>query len=139
LSTAPGGSPPLTRPREDKPEWAELIRLRAKSEVRRLVDRLNAVGIETRLRLAAGGAHLRTVLVRRTELEDARFVVLQISFEGPSTAERRGSMHPLLVWVAVVLTTIALVVALFAHPAGSSGGEPAIRCRPGALWAAHCG
>ncbi|MBA2311989.1 MAG: hypothetical protein H0V97_04215 [Actinobacteria bacterium] len=91
MSTKTGRRPPhqLMIDKSGGEPWMLLATLDKKSEMRRLIDRLIENQIETKVirgTLATGGA---MVMVRRTSLEDARFLFAMISFEGTST-ERRG-------------------------------------------------
>jgi hypothetical protein len=120
VSTELGSRPPAIRVRDERPEWVELIRLRTRSEISRLVGRLMHAGIESRLRLSSvrrRGRPLRAVLVPRPELEDARFVLAQIAFESPVAGERRLSVDSLVRWASVALTGLVLSAGLLA------GGE----------------
>jgi hypothetical protein len=137
VSTELGSLPPASRIRDERPEWAELIRLRAHAEVCRLVDRLALAGIESRLRLSSvrrRGKPLRAVLVPRPELEDARFVVVQIAYESPSVGERRRGLEPIFRWATVGLTGIVLSASLLASPAHLAPVPE--RCPTGAMAAA---
>lgn len=117
MSTEVGSRPPVIRLRDERPEWVELIRLRTRSEISRLVGRLMHAGIESRLRLSTArrrGRPLRAVLVPRPELEDARFVVAQIAFESPGAGERGWRFDFLLRWTSVALTAVVLSASLLA-------------------------
>jgi hypothetical protein len=117
VSTELGSRPPAIRVRDERPEWVELIRLRTRSEISRLVGRLMNAGIESRLRLSTvrrRGRALRAVLVPRPELEDARFVLAQIAFESPGVGERGLGLAPLFRWGSVALTAVALGASLLA-------------------------
>jgi hypothetical protein len=117
VSTELGSRPPAIRVRDERPEWVELIRLRTRSEISRLVGRLMHAGIESRLRLSTAhrrGRPLRAVLVPRPELEDARFVLAQIAFESPGVGERDLRFDPLFRWASVALTAVVLSASLLA-------------------------
>lgn len=117
MSTELGSRPPAIRLRDERPEWVELIRLRTRSEISRLVGRLMHAGIESRLRLSTArrrGRPLRAVLVPRPELEDARFVVAQIAFEGPGAGEGGWRLDSFFRWASVALTAVVLSASLLA-------------------------
>ncbi len=130
MSTELGSRPPAIRVRDERPEWVELIRLRTRSEISRLVGRLMNAGIESRLRLSTvrrRGRPLRAILVPRPELEDARFVLAQIAFESPVVGERGLRLGPLFRWASVALTAVVLSASLLAtaEPANKDATPPA--------------
>jgi hypothetical protein len=119
VTTELGSLPPATRVRDERPEWAELIRLQAQTEIRRLVDRLTHAGIESRLRTSSvrrRGRPVRAVMVPRPELEDARFVLAQIAYESPSVGQSRIGLERILRWAAVGVTGAVLGACLLAGP-----------------------
>ena len=79
--------------------WVELMRARGDIDAHLLVGRLGEAGVETRTvkdRSAPGTWMLAgsnpwapvSILVRRLQLEDARLVLAEISFDLPSAPER---------------------------------------------------
>jgi hypothetical protein len=108
--------------------WTELTRARDDIDAHLLVGRLEEAGIETytikdRTQLGAwmyGGSDPWApvaVLVRRIQLEDARLVLAEISFQGPSAApadeDRGGSGRSgALVWWALALALGLLLTGI---------------------------
>ncbi len=108
----------------------ELIRARHDIDAHLLVGRLDESGIETRAipDRGAPGAWLYggsnpwapvKILVRRFQLEEARIVLAEISFEAPSVDELRAQAterrmsFPIVWWVtALVLGVILSILAL---------------------------
>jgi hypothetical protein len=133
VTTIVGRRPPLIHAPEERPGWVELVRLRRVDEVRRLVGRLSDAAIEARITsgFASGRRGKRlpaeVVLVRRIDIESARFVLVQLSYEGPSTAEiarrRARRRHRLMAALAGGTLLVALVaqVVPVAPPAGGYG------------------
>jgi hypothetical protein len=128
VSTRLGERPPITEARGGSSDWTELIRLRRWREVRDLLKRLERNGIETRARRAAPPRRGRPrrlaptyiVLVRRNDLDEARFVVVQLSFEGPSTDELPGPLSHISRWIGVALAGAILAVSLAGMTAGKT-------------------
>ena len=109
--------------------WVELARARDDIEAHLLAGRLNEAGIETKTvkDRFAPGAWLYggsnpwapvTVYVRRLELEDARLVLAEISYQAPSTNDSEGTeLGARLTWkwwlvaagLGIVLTWAAIV------------------------------
>jgi hypothetical protein len=109
--------------------WVELARTRDDIEAHLLTGRLNEAGIETKAvkDRFAPGAWLYggsnpwapvTVYVQRFQLEDARLVLAEISYEAPSTSEpEKGDLVARMTWkwwlvavaMGIVLTWAALV------------------------------
>ena len=103
--------------------WVRLLRAPNDIEAHLLVGRLGEAGVEARLlrEKAAAGAWLYggsnpwapvTVMVRQRQLEDARLVLAEVSFEGPAHAPdappSTGWRVP-VVWWATALTLGVLV------------------------------
>ena len=129
---SPPAPPPLEEERGGGNEWVELARAANDIEAHLLIGRLEEVGIETRsVKDRSGhGAWLYggsdpwapvAVLVHRFQLQDARLVLAEISFDAPpaqepppppTVAERRR--RALTFWITaivlgVLLTSIALL------------------------------
>jgi hypothetical protein len=121
--------PPDTaeRPRDGGgSEWVELIRARHDIDAHLLVGRLQEAGVETRTMKdrAAPGAWLYggsnpwapvTVLVQKFQLEDARIVLAEISFDAPaadaaSSQPQRPLSFATVWWITALLLGIALTV-----------------------------
>jgi hypothetical protein len=141
VSTIVGGRPPRTRTRRGGPRWVELVRLRRRPEVRRLLQRLRASGIETRTTSGSVlGPQRQTlpatvVLVPRVEIEDARFVLVQISFEGPSTAEIAALAGRVRRRLAATLAGSLLLVTVLVQTLPPPQSRPALRCGTQVTWA----
>jgi hypothetical protein len=141
VSTIVGGLPPHTRTRRGGPRWAELVRLRRRPEIRRLLQRLRASGIETRITSGSILGRQRqtlpatVVLVPRVEIEDARFVLLQISFEGPSTAEIAALAARVRRRVAAALAGGLLLVTVLFQTLPPPQPRSALRCGTQVTWA----
>jgi hypothetical protein len=141
MTTIVGRRPPATQAPAEKPKWVELVRLRHPAEVQRLLKRLENDGIETKTTTGvvadARGKLLRAevVFVPRAEIEGARFVVLQISFEGPSTDEVHSlSMGARRMLAAALAGTVFLIALLF-EVAPSSSPAPREPCKQQIPWA----
>ena len=122
-------------------EWTELIKARHDIDAHLLTGRLEEAGIETRSVVDRGapGAWLYggsnpwapvTVMVRRFQLEDARIVLAEISFDGPSATElaamargRRAS-YGILWWVTALLLGLALTVIVLGQIARAATTAP---------------
>ncbi|HET7482317.1 MAG TPA: DUF2007 domain-containing protein [Actinomycetota bacterium] len=109
-------------------EWVYLMKARHDIDAHLLAGRLEEAGIETRsfVDRNAPGAWLYggsnpwapvTVMVRRFQYEDARIVLAEISFDGPSAIESSGSRSPelrrsfpVLWWTTALL--LGLVVSV---------------------------
>ena len=120
-------------------EWVELIKARHDIDAHLLTGRLEEAGIETRSVVDRGapGAWLYggsnpwapvTVLVRRFQLEDAKIVLAEISFDGPSANElaalargRRVSFG-VLWWATALLLGLVFIVLILGQvaPAATS-------------------
>jgi hypothetical protein len=119
-----------------KPEWVELCRLSRPRHVRALVRRLEREGIETRTTVGTvadrnglpAAAHV--ILVPRVEIDNARFVLVSISFEGPSTAELAAGAARWRRRVAAAVAAGACLLALVLHSVPMS--IPKQGCRTGA-------
>jgi len=114
MSTKTGRRPPhqLTIDKSGGEPWMLLATLDKKSEMRRLIDRLIENQIETKVirgTLATGGA---MVMVRRTSLENARFLFAMISYEGPSTEPPGRSRRAIWGSLAAALTLAIAGLAL---------------------------
>lgn len=119
-------------------EWVELIKARHDIDAHLLTGRLEEAGIETRSVVDRGapGAWLYggsnpwapvTVLVRRFQLEDARIVLAEISFDGPSATElarlarsRRVSFGALW-WATALLLGLVFIVLILGQVARATG------------------
>jgi hypothetical protein len=129
-------------------DWVELTRARDDIDAHLLAGRLLEAGIETRAvkDRFAPGAWLYggsnpwapvTIMVHRVQLDDARLVLAEISYEAPSadtgrTSERRERQNPVAWWVAAVVLA-ALVTAIFVSEVGPSD----VSCRslcPDPIW-----
>ncbi|MGH2786463.1 MAG: DUF2007 domain-containing protein [Actinomycetota bacterium] len=107
--------------------WVELARARDDIESHLLTGRLHEAGIETNAvkDRFAPGAWLYggsnpwapvAVYVRRWQLEDARVVLAEISYEAPPAPDRAGDAPPRLTWkwwlvaagLGIVLTWAAI-------------------------------
>ena len=110
-------------------EWVHLIKARHDIDAHLLEGRLQEVGIESRKLKDRGapGAWLYggsnpwapvSILVRRLQLEDARLVLAEISFDAPAAAEDRAtggtrSPFPVLWWAtALALGVVFIFLAL---------------------------
>lgn len=107
--------------------WVVLIKARHDIDAHLLAGRLTEAGIESRTmkEVSAPGAWMYggsnpwapvVILVKRLDLDDARVVLAEISYEGPSAdrlarqAEDRYVAFPLLWWVTALLLGAALSV-----------------------------
>jgi hypothetical protein len=95
-----------------------------------------AHGIEARVTtgLTADGGRAVAAevgLVPRVEIESASFVLVQISYEGPSSDEIRGSARARSCLAAAIAGTILLITLPLADP---SAGPPSEHCRHQAPW-----
>ena len=108
-------------------EWVTLIRARHDIDAHLLTGRLGESGIETRSVKDKGhpGAWLYggsnpwapvMILVRRLQLEEARIVLAEISYAGPSVTELEERFHarkasfPVVWWVTALILGILLTV-----------------------------
>ena len=108
-------------------EWVHLIKARHDIDAHLLEGRLQEVGIESRKVKDRGapGAWIYagsnpwapvSILVRRLQLEDARLVLAEISFDGPPAVEGtpapapRGVPFPVLWWVTALVLGVVFVV-----------------------------
>lgn len=100
--------------------WVELVRARDDIDAHLLAGRLLEAGIESRAvkDRFAPGAWLYggsnpwapvTIMVRRVQLEDARLVLAEISFDAPSAGARNLGVLPHR-WSRVTLWITALVL-----------------------------
>lgn len=124
-----GGRPPLDtiEGRGGGSGWIELLRANDDIEAHLISGRLEAAGIEiSMVKDRSGPAWLFggsnpwapvTLLVRRFQLDDARFVLAEVAFEAPVTAtvskRLAGWRGPVTFWAAAVtlgalLTGVAL-------------------------------
>ena len=112
--------------------WVVLIKARHDIDAHLLAGRLAEAGIETKTMkdISAPGAWLYggsnpwaqvSVLVKKIDLEDARVVLAEISYEGPSAdrlsaqaAERHASV-PVVWWITAVLLGAALSALILAQ------------------------
>ena len=112
--------------------WVVLIKARHDIDAHLLAGRLAEAGIETKTMkdIGAPGAWLYggsnpwapvSVLVKRLDLDDAKLVLAEISFAGPTAdqlaaqaAERQGSF-PFVWWVTAVLLGAALSVLVLSQ------------------------
>lgn len=107
--------------------WVVLIKARHDIDAHLLTGRLTEAGIETTTMkdISAPGAWLYggsnpwapvSVLVKKIDLEDAKVVLAEISYEGPTADElaaqavERHEAFPLVWWVTAVLLGAALSV-----------------------------
>ena len=115
-------------------EWVELIKARHDIDAHLLTGRLEEAGIDTRSVVDRGapGAWLYggsnpwapvSVLVRRFQLQDARIVLAEISFGGPSATElaalarsRRVSFG-VLWWATALLLGLVFIVLILGQVA----------------------
>jgi hypothetical protein len=142
VSTRLGEPPPDTRAPSGGPDWTELVRLRRWRQVLGLLRRLEREGVSARAARAAprparasrfGPTYV--VFVRRHQLDDARFVLVQLAFEGPSTDELRRRPSALRRTAAVALAGVMLTITLAAVTAGD-GSSPGRRvCAHPVPWA----
>ncbi len=112
--------------------WAVLIKARHDIDAHLLTGRLAEAGIETRTMkdISAPGAWLYggsnpwapvSVLVKKIDLDDARVVLAEISFEGPSAdrfaaqAPERHASFPVVWWVTAVLLGAAVSVLVLSQ------------------------
>jgi hypothetical protein len=112
--------------------WVVLIKARHDIDAHLLAGRLAEAGIETRTvkDIAAPGAWLYggsnpwapvSVLVKRIDLDDARVVLAEISYEGPTVDElaaqavERHEAFPVVWWVTAVLLGAALSVLVLSQ------------------------
>ena len=109
-------------------EWVHLIKARHDIDAHLLEGRLQEVGIESRKvkDRAAPGAWLYggsnpwapvSILVRRLQLEDARLVLAEISFDGPPAAKEevdraaaRRVPFPVLWWVTALALGVVFIL-----------------------------
>ncbi len=112
--------------------WVVLIKARHDIDAHLLAGRLAEAGIETRTMkdVSAPGAWMYagsnpwapvSVLVRKLDLDDARLVLAEISYEAPSVdrlvaqaTDRQGSF-PVVWWVTAVLLGAALSVLILSQ------------------------
>lgn len=112
--------------------WAVLVKARHDIDAHLLAGRLAEAGIESRTLkdVSAPGAWMYggsnpwapvSVLVRKLDLDDARLVLAEISYEGPTAdqlakqvAERHRSF-PVVWWVTALLLGIALSVLILSQ------------------------
>jgi hypothetical protein len=145
VSTRLAEPPPDTRAPRGGPDWTELVRLRRWRQVRDLLRRLEGETISARAARAAPrpaptsrfAPPSYVVFVRRHQLEEGRFVLVQLAFEGPSTAELRRRPSALrraaAVTLAGIMLTITLAAAATADGPSSSPGRRA--CAHPVPWA----
>lgn len=105
--------------------WAVLIKARHDIDAHLLAGRLTEAGIESRTMpdVGAPGAWMCggsnpwapvSVLVKKLDLDDAKVVLAEISYEGPTTdqlvaqAVERQRSFPIVWWVTAVLLGVAL-------------------------------
>jgi hypothetical protein len=122
-------------------EWVELIKARHDIDAHLLTGRLEEAGIETRSVVDRGapGAWLYggsnpwapvAVMVRRFQLEDARIVLAEISFDGPSAAELAGrarerrASFPIVWWATALLLGAVFVVLILGQVARAAPPGP---------------
>lgn len=126
--------------------WVVLIKARHDIDAHLLGGRLAEAGIETRTMkdIAAPGAWLYggsnpwapvSVLVKKIDLDDARVVLAEISYEGPTAdqlaarAVERHDAFPIVWWVTAVLLGAAVSVLVLSQVTRWSD----IRCQLPAL------
>ena len=107
--------------------WVVLIKARHDIDAHLLAGRLREAGIESRTMkdISAPGAWLYggsnpwapvSILVKKLDLDDARVVLAEISYEGPSAdllaeqAAERHSSFPIVWWVTALLLGAAVSV-----------------------------
>ena len=112
--------------------WVVLIKARHDIDAHLLAGRLTEAGIESRTMkdVGAPGAWMYggsnpwapvSILVKRVELEDARVVLAEISYEGPSAdrlaaqAAQRHASFPVVWWVTALLLGAALSVLVLSQ------------------------
>ena len=112
--------------------WVVLLKARHDIDAHLLTGRLAEAGIETRTMtdISAPGAWLYggsnpwapvSVLVKKIDLDDAKVVLAEISYEGPTTDElseravERHGAFPVMWWVTAVLLGAALSVLVLSQ------------------------
>ena len=112
--------------------WVVLIKARHDIDAHLLAGRLTEAGIESRTMkdVSAPGAWLYggsnpwapvSILVKRMDLEDAKLVLAEISYEGPTAdelaaqASERHDSFPIVWWVTALLLGAALSVLVLSQ------------------------
>lgn len=112
--------------------WVVLIKARHDIDAHLLAGRLTEAGIESRAMkdVAAPGAWMYggsnpwapvAILVKRLDLEDAKLVLAEISYEGPTADElaaqatERHASFPIVWWVTALLLGVALSVLVLSQ------------------------
>lgn len=112
--------------------WVVLIKARHDIDAHLLAGRLAEAGLETRTMkdVGAPGAWMYggsnpwapvSILVKKLDLEDARLVLAEISYEGPTAdqlagqATDRHAAFPIIWWVTAVLLGAALSVLVLSQ------------------------